>query len=124
MTSSLVSTGVELEYETFGSPDSTALVLIAGFGAQLLSWHADLCQILADQGRYVIRFDNRDAGKSTMFDQHAVDLHASPQPPPATSTRFERRPRTPCTTWPMTSSASWMNSTFERPTSSAHPWAA
>ncbi len=76
MTSSLVSTGVELEYETFGSPDNTALLLIAGFGAQLLSWHSDLCQILADQGRYVIRFDNRDAGKSTMFDQHAVDLHA------------------------------------------------
>lgn len=76
MTSSLVSTGVELEYETFGSPDSTALVLIAGFGAQLLSWHSDLCQILADQGRYVIRFDNRDAGRSTMFEQYAVDLHA------------------------------------------------
>ena len=76
MTSSLVSTGVELEFETFGSPDNTALVLIAGFGAQLLSWHADLCQILADQGRYVIRFDNRDAGRSTMFDQRPVDLHA------------------------------------------------
>ncbi len=76
MTSSLVSTGVELEYETFGSPDNAALLLIAGFGAQLLSWHADLCQILADQGRYVIRFDNRDAGKSTIFDQYAVDLHA------------------------------------------------
>ena len=74
MTRSLISTGVELEYETFGSPENSALLLIAGFGAQLLSWHADLCQILADQGRYVLRFDNRDSGKSTMFEQHAVDL--------------------------------------------------
>lgn len=61
----LVHTGVELEYETFGSADDPAIVLIAGVGAQLLSWHERFCRLLADEGRLVIRFDNRDCGLST-----------------------------------------------------------
>src|SRR4051794_5131433 len=45
-----------------------------GFGTQLLGWDADFCRLLAAQGRYVIRFDNRDCGLSTKFDDHPVDL--------------------------------------------------
>jgi pimeloyl-ACP methyl ester carboxylesterase len=52
----LVHTGVELEYETFGSADDPAIVLIAGFGAQLLSWHERFCRLLADEGRESTRW--------------------------------------------------------------------
>jgi pimeloyl-ACP methyl ester carboxylesterase len=76
MTKVLVQTGVELKYHTIGSPDDPAVVLIAGFGAQLLSWHDRLCRLLVDKGRLVIRFDNRDCGLSTKLDDHPVDLGA------------------------------------------------
>lgn len=59
---------VDLEYETFGSPDDPAVVMVAGFVAQLTSWDTDLCEALAGGGRYVIRFDNRDCGLSTKLD--------------------------------------------------------
>jgi len=64
---------VELEYDTFGSPDDPALLLVMGFTAQLIAWEPDFCQQLADRGRYVIRFDNRDCGLSTHLDGHDVD---------------------------------------------------
>ena len=57
--------GIELEYETFGSPDDPAFVLIAGLGAQMITFHPDLCEGLAARGYFVIRFDNRDVGLST-----------------------------------------------------------
>jgi len=59
---------VELEYETFGSPDDPAMLLVAGFVVQLTSWDAEFCALLAAGGRYVIRFDNRDSGLSTKLD--------------------------------------------------------
>jgi pimeloyl-ACP methyl ester carboxylesterase len=68
-----VSTGPNLEYETFGSAEDPAMVLIAGLGAQLLSWDEKLCRRLAHEGFFVIRFDNRDCGLSTMFDDHVFD---------------------------------------------------
>jgi pimeloyl-ACP methyl ester carboxylesterase len=67
---------VELEYETLGSPADPPLLLIMGFTAQLTVWPDGFCQSLADRGRYVIRFDNRDCGLSTKFDGVAVDLGA------------------------------------------------
>lgn len=63
-----VSTGVELEYETFGLPGDPALLLVNGFTAQLIGWESGLCQQLADRGRFVIRYDNRDCGLSTRLD--------------------------------------------------------
>src|SRR5437868_5120812 len=57
--------GIELEYETFGSPSSPPLLLIAGLGAQMLSFDENFCRLLTDRGFHVIRFDNRDAGLST-----------------------------------------------------------
>lgn len=56
---------VSLAYETFGSPEDPALVLVMGLATQMLGWHDDFCQLLADSGLYVIRFDNRDIGLST-----------------------------------------------------------
>jgi len=57
--------GIDIEYETFGRRSDPALLLIMGFSAQLTMWPAALCEGLAARGFYVIRFDNRDIGKST-----------------------------------------------------------
>jgi pimeloyl-ACP methyl ester carboxylesterase len=56
---------VELCYETFGSPDDPALLLVMGLAMQMLGWHEDLCEELAGRGFFVIRYDNRDVGRST-----------------------------------------------------------
>jgi pimeloyl-ACP methyl ester carboxylesterase len=69
-----VASGIVLEYETFGSPDDPAVLLVMGFGAQLLGWDAEFCRLLAARGRYVIRYDNRDCGLSTKLDDLPVDL--------------------------------------------------
>ena len=60
--------GVELEYETVGDPAGRPLLLVQGLGAQLISVEDGLCQVLASRGFLVIRYDNRDAGLSTWFD--------------------------------------------------------
>ncbi|MDT7723644.1 MAG: hypothetical protein QOI21_220 [Actinomycetota bacterium] len=62
------SNGLELEYETFGSPTDPALVLVMGLGAQMINWDNDFCALLAGGGFRVIRFDNRDIGLSTYLD--------------------------------------------------------
>lgn len=59
--------GITIEYEEFGRPDSTPLLLIMGLGAQMVMWHESLCGQFADRGFRVIRFDNRDVGLSTKF---------------------------------------------------------
>jgi pimeloyl-ACP methyl ester carboxylesterase len=71
-----LSGGIELEYETFGSPDDPALLLIMGFTAQLIAWDDALCARLAAGGHYVIRYDNRDCGLSTCLDGTEVELMA------------------------------------------------
>ena len=63
---------VTLCYETFGEAQDPAVLLIMGLGTQMVAWHEDFCARLADRGFHVIRFDNRDAGKSTWI--HAPDL--------------------------------------------------
>jgi pimeloyl-ACP methyl ester carboxylesterase len=60
--------GVEIEYETVGDPGGRPLLLVQGLGAQLTSVEDGFCQELADRGFMVIRYDNRDAGLSTWFD--------------------------------------------------------
>lgn len=67
---------IELEYDTFGDKSNPALVLIMGFGAQMVAWHTDFAQMLADRGHYVVRFDNRDVGLSTKLDGVDVDANA------------------------------------------------
>ncbi|MBE2317829.1 alpha/beta fold hydrolase [Solirubrobacter sp. CPCC 204708] len=59
---------VELCYETFGSPSDPALLLIMGMGFQLVHWPDAFCASLAGHGFFVVRFDNRDAGRSTHVD--------------------------------------------------------
>ena len=57
--------GVELCYQTFGDPDDDPLLLVMGLGGPMTWWDAALCRMLAERGFYVIRYDNRDTGRST-----------------------------------------------------------
>jgi pimeloyl-ACP methyl ester carboxylesterase len=57
--------GVELCYQTFGDPDDEPLLLVMGLGGPMTWWDPALCRMLAERGFYVIRFDNRDTGRST-----------------------------------------------------------
>lgn len=57
--------GLTFEYESFGRKTDPALLLIMGFSAQMTMWPEALCEGLAGKGFRVIRFDNRDIGKST-----------------------------------------------------------
>jgi pimeloyl-ACP methyl ester carboxylesterase len=75
---------VELCYETFGDPSDPALLLIMGLGTQMLAWHEDFCSDLAGRGFFVIRYDNRDVGRSTHFDS---------VPPPTVPELVRRKPK-------------------------------
>lgn len=63
------SNGIEIEYEALGDPGGQPLLLVAGLGAQLLWWQDDFCDLLVGRGYRVVRFDNRDCGLSTAFDE-------------------------------------------------------
>jgi pimeloyl-ACP methyl ester carboxylesterase len=60
-----VSREVELCYQTFGDCSNEPLLLIMGLAGPMTWWHPDLCELLASKGFYVIRYDNRDMGRST-----------------------------------------------------------
>lgn len=70
------SNDIEICYETFGNPEDPALLLVMGFTAQMIAWDEEFCRALAERGRFVIRFDNRDCGLSTKLDGVAVDVPA------------------------------------------------
>jgi pimeloyl-ACP methyl ester carboxylesterase len=63
---------IRIEYETAGDPSARPLLLIGGLADQLIHWGDDFCRDLTLRGHYVIRFDNRDAGLSTKFDEAGV----------------------------------------------------
>ena len=56
---------VELCYQTFGDPDAEPLLLVMGLGGPMTWWDPEFCQMLADRGFFVVRYDNRDTGRST-----------------------------------------------------------
>ena len=63
-----VGRGVTLCYETFGDPDDPPILMIMGLATQMIAWPDALCEELAERGFHVVRFDNRDIGRSTHFD--------------------------------------------------------
>jgi pimeloyl-ACP methyl ester carboxylesterase len=77
-----VGRGITLCYETFGDPSDPPALLVMGLGTQMLAWDADFCMRLAERGLHVVRFDNRDIGRST---------HLSAPPP--TIAKLLRRSR-------------------------------
>jgi pimeloyl-ACP methyl ester carboxylesterase len=69
--------GIEIEYETFGphpfDGGGEPLLLIMGLGTQMLGWTEEFCEHLVRRGHFVIRYDNRDVGLSTKFDDSEHD---------------------------------------------------
>ncbi|HEU5035473.1 MAG TPA: alpha/beta fold hydrolase [Nocardioides sp.] len=62
-----VGRGIELCYQTYGDPDSEPLLLVMGLGGPMTWWDPELCAALARAGFYVVRYDNRDVGRSTVL---------------------------------------------------------
>src|SRR5271165_711526 len=78
-----VGRGITLCYETFGDPSDPTALLIMGLGTQMVAWHEDFCLELAGRGLHVVRFDNRDIGRST-------HLRSTPPTIPQLLTRSKR----------------------------------
>ena len=64
--------GLQITYDSFGDPADPVLILIMGLGTQMIHWSDQFCQILASNKLRVIRFDNRDIGKSTSLINYPV----------------------------------------------------
>jgi len=77
-----VGRGIRLCYEGFGEPSDPTILLIMGLGTQMIAWQEDFCRELAARGFHVVRFDNRDIGRST---------HVAGRPP--TTAQLLRRSR-------------------------------
>ncbi|SDC20930.1 alpha/beta fold hydrolase [Actinokineospora iranica] len=60
-----VGPGIALCWERIGDPGADPLLLVAGLGQRLHAWPTGFRAGLADRGYQVIRFDNRDVGRST-----------------------------------------------------------
>ena len=65
-------TGIDLCYETFGEPTDPPVLLIMGLGGPMGWWTEEFCELLAERGLFVVRYDNRDTGRSTKLRQHRV----------------------------------------------------
>lgn len=65
---------VELYYETFGDLDDPVLLLVNGLGSQSVNYAEEWCQMFADEGYLVVRFDNRDTGLSSKLDDQTYSL--------------------------------------------------
>src|SRR3712207_5042398 len=76
----------ELCYETYGAASAPPVLLVMGLGTQMIGWPADFCERIAERGFHVIRFDNRDVGRSTRFD------HVPPPGPRELVTRRIAKP--------------------------------
>lgn len=60
--------GIELTYESFGDPADPTVLLVMGLGVQMLGWDEGFCELLVGRGFRVVRFDNRDVGRSTKIE--------------------------------------------------------
>jgi pimeloyl-ACP methyl ester carboxylesterase len=67
--------GVELCIEGFGEPTDPPILLIMGIGPSMIWWDEELCRMLADSGRFVIRYDSRDTGRSQTYEGSGHELH-------------------------------------------------
>ena len=65
--------GVELCTEPFGDPADPPILLVMGVGASMLWWEKGFCRMLAEGGRFVIRYDHRDTGRSVAYEPGAPE---------------------------------------------------
>lgn len=77
---------VDICHQEFGDPGDPPLLLVMGLGFQMIAWADEFCEQLASRGFRVVRFDNRDAGRSTHMDHLA---------PPSRKELFTQRVKDP-----------------------------
>ncbi len=82
--------GIDLEYEISGPKGGASILLIHGFGQQLIAWPEEFVDGLAKAGLSVIRFDNRDTGLSQKWDEQIPDFGAM-----MAAARERRKPEVP-----------------------------
>ncbi|MCQ4211088.1 alpha/beta fold hydrolase [Streptomyces longispororuber] len=63
----VVANGVRIRVESFGDPADPPLLLVMGNGASMLWWDEGFCRTLAGGGRFVVRYDQRDTGRSVTY---------------------------------------------------------
>lgn len=68
--------GIELCYQEMGDADGEPLLLVMGLATQMLAWDEGFCGLLVEHGFRVIRFDNRDIGRSTKIESAGVPRRA------------------------------------------------
>jgi pimeloyl-ACP methyl ester carboxylesterase len=59
---------IEIAYQEIGDVGAEPLLLVMGLATQMLGWDEGFCTMLAERGFRVVRFDNRDIGRSTKID--------------------------------------------------------
>ncbi len=64
--------GIELSYQEMGEADGEPLLLVMGLATQMIAWDEGFCLLLAERGFRVVRFDNRDIGRSTKIESAGV----------------------------------------------------
>jgi len=64
--------GIELAYQEMGAADGEPLLLMMGLSMQMIAWDETFCGMLAERGFRVVRFDNRDIGRSTRIESAGV----------------------------------------------------
>jgi pimeloyl-ACP methyl ester carboxylesterase len=78
--------GLEIEYDSFGDPEATPLLLVMGLSYQMIEWEEAFCTLIASRGFRVTRFDNRDCGLSSKLDDlgppDVMGLITGTVPPP------------------------------------------
>ena len=114
--------GIDIEYESFGRDGDPLILVIMGLAAQLIFWPRSLCEGLAAKGFRVVRFDNRDIGKSTHLSGRTAPEPRALLAEVASGKIPESHIRSMI--WPTTRSASWTRSAPAAPTLSAPQWAA
>lgn len=60
--------GIDICTESFGNPNNPAILLIMGATCSMVYWDEEFCERLASTGRFVIRYDNRDVGRSITYE--------------------------------------------------------
>ena len=91
-----VAGGIRLCHRSFGCPSDPTALLIMGLGLSMDWWRDDFCRSLAARGFRVVRFDNRDVGRSTQVGGPGMASTTGSSSPPA---GVPRRPRSPGPNW-------------------------
>ena len=63
---------INIAFQRFGEPDTPPVFLMMGAGAQMIAWPENFCLELVKRNLQVIRFDNRDTGLTTHFENAPI----------------------------------------------------